>query len=1033
MDRSNIEQYLGRNVEIMLMPDGRKTSGLLLRCENDLIALESETGEALYVYPMIWGISPLNNDAPVPKPAPAPNPSPVAAQTPIAAQQPAKPSVPAISFLDELAECYDDLEVRAEIRILNADYVRKFRINRQDRVQNMLESILTKYSYAVRVHEDRPYSMRMRQILDEAKNLWKANQNSLAASEIYGFVLYLMGENAKSVKIYMGIHDFLAAFAASTTAASRMLAAACMIVSEPITPNSFSSLLKLEPPQVNAILKWIIANPVTNEAMPEEYRELCFRYICAICWKVMGYSSWPDKDTLFTQKNIVALKEWLDGQTSDAKIIDDALRLSDKTKMPKLEEERNSRRVDWRTQRFEGEFDYFNPNRDKLFGFIKCPGLKKYNVPLRNEGSVFVHLNQVEDRNLRRKLLLGKKIKPLIKVTFKLGNNVEGPAAYSVREKTKDTSGKVLSVDMLSALSEEGTIDFFMRYNEPPFGKVLAKDKELYSFNERNITDPLLAVFLEVDASPEGHPVRFIRSINDNDKVQIQNVVSAIPFPEDKVKAWEESGLVQKARERLKLMPEQTEPEPEPEPEAEPEETSPEIEELVTRGYVPLDTYTPETKGMKATPSSVREKHDSQKPGTVGTFNELPKFLQDIIHSTSAGSSSTRYLTDTYYSRGHFREVRANYLSMVSRFNNDDIALTNAERAERCFVMARYVYNFFTLADDVEKKQYPASEEDNIRIMAYKGLEYLIYSQLDGASRDEGNYDIARRYCLLKLADEIQETRHIDGNNVWLRIYIYSYFVNGLRFHSSSGKWSAQNVSLSGCSLLECNDFGKFFGGLLTLAYVTGAELVIPTVKALLHSLEYSGSLLAKLGLDENVYSQADANAEIASSFQKALDNYGKRGEMLIQDAEVKLSPEFLRILSVQKSIVRLMKEELTRILKATPETLDEALKKVNPILASEEYTASLAKTRRKYNPEAGLLDVLPLNVLGAVMRQYWQECFGAHFGGKPYGAYWKERFAKLQWVRDPVFHAHPEYIKNEDIEQARAICIEISECLNKR
>ena len=1046
MERKNIEKYLGRNVEIMLMPDGHKTSGLLLRCEDEFIALGDKSGESLFVYPMIWGIRPLSTQ-PVIQASP---PSAVNIHEPVAgavqenAPEQVIDSVPKPDpepepltravFVDSLEECYAELDEKSETFALNTDYVRRFRTDRQDRVQNVLESILTKYVYAVRVQEDRPYSMRMRQILDEAKNLWKSNQSNMAAAEIYGFVLYLMGENTKSVKIYMGIHDFKAAFTAATTAASRMLAAACLIVSEPLSTKNFSALLKLEPPQINALLRWVISASVLNNDYPEDYRELCFRCAGAVSWKLLGYSStsWPDKNILFTEANISALKEWLESRPSDNKIIDDALKLSDKPASLRREEAEKFRRIDWKTQRFEGEFDYFNPNRDKLYGFIRCPGLKKFSVPLRSEGSVFVHLNQVEDRALRRKLLTCGKIKPMIRVTFRLGNNIEGPAAYDVKEMTDENSESVLSVDMMSALSEEGEIDFFMRYNEPPFGKVLAKDKKLYTFNEKNITDPVLAVFLEVDPSPEGHPVRFTRSMSENGKVQIQNVESAIPFPEEKLKAWEESGLIRKAKERLDLTDDEEEEKPEEIDAADfTEETNPEIEELIARGYVPLEPYTPETKGHK--PRGKSQDDTSSKQQGVETFRELPKFLQEKILSIStSGKCSNQYLTDTYYARGHYREVRASYLSMVSRFNNDDTTLTNAERAERCFVMARYVYNFFLLADAADKKRYPASEEDNIRIMAYKGLEYLLYSQLDGASKNEGNYDTARRYCLLKLADEIQETRRIDENNAWLRIYIYSYFVNGLRFHSSSGKWSAQNVSLSGCSLLEFNDFGKFFEGLLTLAYLTGAELIIPTLKALLHSLEYSGRLLAKLGLDANVYSQENADVKILESFQKALDGYDKR-DVLILDAEVKLSPEFLRILSVQKMIVRLMKDELTRILKATPDTLDEALKKANPILASDEYANSLAKTKRKYNPEAGLLDVLPINVLGAVMRQYWSECFGAYFGGKPYGSYWKERFAKLQWVRDPVFHAHPEYIKNEDIDEVKAVCLEIAECLSAK
>ena len=1010
----------------MLMPDGHKTSGLLLRCEEELIALGSESGEALYVYPMIWGISPLaKSSAQFQPPAIPKGLIPAAAHHAMPAAQESKD----ISFTAELDECYDDIESKLEGYILNADYVRKFKTDRQDKVQTALESILTKYSYAVKVQEDRPYSMRMRQIMDEAKNLWRSNKDSIPASEVYGFVLYLMGENAKSVKTFMGVHDFRAAFTASTSAASRMLAAACLIVSEPLTPKNFSVILKLEPPQANAILRWVIDSVILNSDYPEDYRNFCFRSVCAVSWKFLEYQikALPDKETLNAQANIDALREWLGSQPTDSKIIDDAVRISDKANLT-VRKEPELKRVDWKTQRFEGDFDYFNPNRDKLYGFIKCPILKKYNVPLRSEGSVFVHLNQVEDRVLRRKLLTCGKMKPMIRVTFRLGNNIEGPAAYDVKEKTEEIPS--LSVEMMSALSEEGEIDFFMRYNEPPFGKVRTKDRNLFTFNEKNITDPLLAVFLEVEPSAEGHPVRFTRSMNDSGKIQIQNVESAVPFPEEKIKAWENSGLVKRARERLNaLKPARDSDDLVPDI---PDDIDPEIEMLITRGYVPLDPYTPDSK-LRSDSAQAAGEFVPKKSSVPETFSELPKFLQDKIMSIPTnGKYSSTYLTDSFYAKGHFREVRADYLAMVSRFNNDDSSLTNAERAERCFVMARYVYNFFLFADEDDKRQYPASEEDNIRIMAYKGLEYLLYSQLDGASKNDSNYDTARRYCLLKIADEIQETRRIDSNNAWLRIYIYSYFVNGLHFHRSSGKWSAQKFSLSGCSLLEINDFGKFFDGLLTLAYLAGAEQILPTLKALLQSLEYSGSLLAKLGLGADVFSHENADSEILASFQKVLDEYDtKRRDVLIQDAEVKLSPELLRILSVQKMIVRLMKDELTRILGATPDTLDDALKKANPILGSEEYASSLAKTKRKYDPEAGLLDVLPINVLGAVMRNYWSECFGKYFGSKPYGSYWRDKFAKLQWVRDPVFHAHPEYIKDDDIEEAKSVCLEITECLS--
>ena len=58
MERKSIEKYLGRKVEITLMPDGHKSEGVLLKCEDDHI----EIGRELWVYQMIWGIRPLDDD-----------------------------------------------------------------------------------------------------------------------------------------------------------------------------------------------------------------------------------------------------------------------------------------------------------------------------------------------------------------------------------------------------------------------------------------------------------------------------------------------------------------------------------------------------------------------------------------------------------------------------------------------------------------------------------------------------------------------------------------------------------------------------------------------------------------------------------------------------------------------------------------------------------------------------------------------------------------------------------------------------------
>ena len=1013
MDRKHLEQYVGKNIEIMLMPDGHKTSGVLLRCEDDHIAL----GEELWVYPMIWGVRPLSNEV-VATPAPSPSLSvsnsglsPVS--TPVS--EPEQTEQKDISGFDgELEKIFNRMRETLETFTLNSDYVRKFRPKGQNKIQSVIESILTKYQYAVKAHEDRPYSMRMREIVETAYHLWKNNKASIAASEIYAFALYLTGESEKSVKLYMRIHDFHGAFMAASSAASKILAAACIAVSENLTSDNFATFLKVEPPQLASILKWLIDNVIKDN------RESEFNRAAALAWKILGFNEWANDKILFCDENVKALREWLDTRPNDEKIIADALKITSKESM--LKQEEAIQKVDWTTQRFEGDFEFFNPNRDKLFGFIKCPILRKYGVPISSENSIFVHFNQIQDTQLRQKLLLGKKMHPSLRVTFKLGRNLLGPAAYEVREKNYDIDA-VLKINMQSALAEEGVIDFFRRHDEIPFGKVRIKDGQLFTFNETNVSDPLLMVFLEYSPSAEGHPVRFTRSVLDNDKIQIHNVESAVPFPEDKIKAWQDEGLIEKAREKMNLDEEETEEIIEVQPEE--NEFDPEIQELLDRSYIPLEVYSP---GEKTAPVEKTERKISpHNKNGVETFNELPKFLQDKILSINvAGKCSTEFLSDTFYRRGHYREVKANYLQLVSSFNSDDAALTNAERSERCFLIARYVYNFFALADETDIRLYSAADEDNIRIMAYKGLEYLIYDQLDGAKKNDENYDTARRYCLLRIAGELQTTRRIDNENTWLKIYIYSYFTNGLRFHAKTGKWSAQDVSLAGSSLLECNDFGKFFDGLLALAYVTEPSILYSTLRSLLNNLEYAAFLIEKLGIS---YNDGDALPEIQKAFQNAVDEYAKRKDIFVLDPEVKLSPEIFRILSVQSALIRLMKKELQYILKTPLENLDAALKRSTPILDTEEYQVSLAKTRRKYNPDAGLLDILPISVLGKIMGQYWGH-FAHYFNDRPFLSYWKSRFDKLQWVRNPVFHAHPEYVKKEDIEEVQAICHELSECL---
>ena len=597
MDRKVVEQYVGRSVDVVLSPNVGKASGTLLRCEDDYFVVATEHGEAFYVYPMIWGVLPTSSEpSPLPEPVKevpkaveVPKPKPIEPEEheppvePVVIEQKEEvkvqeaepaPSAKTVDFVDEINDCYNQIKAKSETYVLNPDYVKKFNTGNQSTVQELL----TKYTEAVNVKEDKPYSMRMRQLLEEAKTFWQSKKSDMGAAELYGFILHLMDEHVKSMKLYMKIRDFRAAFIASKTASARATSAACLIVSEALTPETFAAVLKLDPLKVNALLRWVMDNN------PDESS---FKCVCALSCKLLGFklASLPGKASLFSQDNVDTLKEWLKTQPSDTKIVDEALNLS-KTGSPSqgLEE---AKEIDWKTHEFEGTFDYFNPNKDKLYGVIKCPFLKHFNVPMHSsEGSVFVHINQIEDKELRRKLVLCKNMRPMIRVTFKLGRNANGAAAYDVKEKYRkknDDSPAPLTVNIMSALSEEGEIDFYERYHNPPYGKIWAKsDKKNYTFNEDNVTDPLLAVFLEVEPSPDSHPVRFVKGMGQGGKVQLKNIESAIPFPEDKVKAWEDSGLVKKAKQRLSLNGEDE------------AVMTKELEQIVSRAYAPLQPYVPE-------------------------------------------------------------------------------------------------------------------------------------------------------------------------------------------------------------------------------------------------------------------------------------------------------------------------------------------------------------------------------------------------------------------------------------------------------
>ena len=218
-------------------------------------------------------------------------------------------------------------------------------------------------------------------------------------------------------------------------------------------------------------------------------------------------------------------------------------------------------------RRFTGVLTTFQRDEHRRWGFIESPELIEAGIPLKDNGKVFVHINQIMDEILREKLLNGEIEKPDIQVTFRLTQNQRGIAADDVREVENVTLGEVVKLeqtqpqpktepDNLDDLydidtSELGEIDYFRRYEAVPHGEIRIAGNKLFRFDDVDVIDPALAVFLEVTPNAEGQAVRFVRKMMSNGRFKAIKVQAAVPFPDDKLKEWD--SLIKKAEERLRL------------------------------------------------------------------------------------------------------------------------------------------------------------------------------------------------------------------------------------------------------------------------------------------------------------------------------------------------------------------------------------------------------------------------------------------------------------------------------------------------
>ena len=105
------------------------------------------------------------------------------------------------------------------------------------------------------------------------------------------------------------------------------------------------------------------------------------------------------------------------------------------------------------------------------------------------------------------------------------------------------------TVEKFEPHEEVGEIDYYRRYENPPYGKIRIKGNKLFHFEDIDVIDPVLAVFLEVSPSAEGQAVKFIANVNPKGRMRATKVEAAEPFPEEKLESWKD--LIEKAKKRM--------------------------------------------------------------------------------------------------------------------------------------------------------------------------------------------------------------------------------------------------------------------------------------------------------------------------------------------------------------------------------------------------------------------------------------------------------------------------------------------------
>lgn len=165
-----------------------------------------------------------------------------------------------------------------------------------------------------------------------------------------------------------------------------------------------------------------------------------------------------------------------------------------------------------------------------------------------------------------------------------------------------------------------------------------------------------------------------------------------------------------------------------------------------------------------------------------------------------------------------------------------------------------------------------------------------------------------------------------------------------------------------------------------------------------------------------------DRNADSWTVVSPAFQDYLRRQKLDI--------PVGGSLLSIQAEIQSIIKTGIKEQFDVSEQDIDQIIERENiiPGVDIERYKAYVEKNLQEYSVTSCMIDVVSIKVLGAILQRYWP-VFKKYFGKRSF-EYWKEKIELLNWARNPVMHAHPEYLNSTQRKQVNAICLELSECL---